>query len=244
MPPDPWGAFAPAIHTTCEPAVAGWIVHPAQAVSAIAYLVAAVRCWRLAPAIALRVALVGLIAVGFHVSGTAVMQRVDLAVVALLNGHLLTWALIRNGYGRPAQALPMEVALAIFPAGAAFLFSWFGYFIATAVRSLRSYSGNAWPGCNPAFGMTFGGSPGSCCPEESCSASDTSALAASAAPPPTSFSRTSSGTCYRLQLARLSAGWTGRSGHPPSSRRRRNEADGAPQQTDREPRQSRRPRGE
>ena len=131
IPPEPWSAFAPAIHTTCEPAVAGWIVHPAETVSALAYLVAAGRSWRLAPAIALRIALVGLIAVGFHTSGTAFMQRIDLAVVALLNGHLLTWALIRNGYGTPAQALPMGIALAIFPAGIAFLFSWFGYFVAT-----------------------------------------------------------------------------------------------------------------
>ncbi len=131
-PSDPWGAFAPAIHATCEPAAAGWIVHPAETVSALAYLLAAVLARHLAPAIALRIALVGLIAIGFHASGTAFMQRVDLAVVILLNGHLLVWALIRNGHGAPERARPMEVALAGIPAAAGLLFSWLGYVIAAA----------------------------------------------------------------------------------------------------------------
>lgn len=130
-PSSPWDAFAPAVHTTCEPAVAGWIVHPAGTVSALAYLMAAVLAWRLAPAIALRVAFVGLVAIGFHASGTAFMQRVDLAAVILLNGHLLVWALIRNGYGTAEHARRMEVALAGVPAVAGFLFSGLAYAVAT-----------------------------------------------------------------------------------------------------------------
>ncbi len=131
-PSGPWSAFAPAIHTTCEPAVAGWIVHPAETVSALAYVLAAVLARRQAPAIAVRIGLVGLIATGFHVSGTAFMQRLDLAVVIMLNGHLLVWALIRNGHGVPERARPMEGALALVPAVAGFLFSWLAYVLATA----------------------------------------------------------------------------------------------------------------
>lgn len=116
----------------CEPAVAGWIVHPAGTVSALAYPMAAILAWRLAPAIARRIALVGLVAIGFHASGAAFMQQLDLAAVILLNGHLLVWALIRNGYGTAEHARGMEVVLAGVPAAAGFLFSGLAYAIATA----------------------------------------------------------------------------------------------------------------
>ena len=143
-PSGPWSAFAPAVHTTCEPAVTGWIVHPAETVSALAYLLAAILARRLAPAIAARIALAGAMAVGFHTTGTDFMQRLDLAAVILLNGHLLVWALIRSGQGAAERGRAakhrrvaergraMEVAIAAVPAVAGFLFSWLGYLIAAA----------------------------------------------------------------------------------------------------------------
>ncbi|MXZ73042.1 MAG: hypothetical protein F4Z04_16275 [Acidobacteria bacterium] len=136
-PSGPWSAFAPAVHTTCEPAVAGWIAHPADTVSALAYLLAAILARRLAPAIAARVALVGVMAVGFHATGTDFMQRLDLAAVILLNGHLLVWALIRSGHGAAERRRAMEVAIAAIPAVAGFLFSWLGYVIG-AVEALTA----------------------------------------------------------------------------------------------------------
>ena len=45
MPSVPWGALPRATLDTCEPDVAGWIVHPAETVSALAYLGMALILW-------------------------------------------------------------------------------------------------------------------------------------------------------------------------------------------------------
>ena len=43
--PVPWGALPRATLDTCEPDVAGWIVHPAETVSALAYVAVGLIVW-------------------------------------------------------------------------------------------------------------------------------------------------------------------------------------------------------
>ncbi len=121
MPPDPWEAFAPALYTTCEPAVTGWIAHPAGTMSALGYLAAAAIAWRrdamVMPGL---VAGVGAAAFLFHASGTDVGQRLDLLAVILLNAGLLrtAWLARWPRWGRLAAsgAGAITVAPLIHPA--------------------------------------------------------------------------------------------------------------------------------
>lgn len=116
MGPDAWEAFAPALYTSCEPPVAGWIAHPAGAISALAYLLAAAIAWRrdamLTPGL---VAIVGAAAFLFHASGTDVGQRIDLMAVVLLNTSLLRTAGLALWPGARRLAVPVAGAAAVAP---------------------------------------------------------------------------------------------------------------------------------
>ena len=116
MEPDPWAAFAPALYASCEPAVAGWIAHPAGTLSALAYLAAAAIAWRrdamLMPGL---VAIVGAAALLFHASGTDVGQRIDLMAVVLLNTSLLRTAGLALWPNARRLAGPVGAAAAVAP---------------------------------------------------------------------------------------------------------------------------------
>lgn len=132
----PWSGFARAALDTCEPDVAGWIVHPAEAATALAYLAAALLIWTMShpderdlpiarfPAV---IAVVGLASMLFHASFTATLQAVDLAAIFLATGHLLSASLVSRGYVT-RRAFPRAVlALAGIGALLPFLHLWLGF---------------------------------------------------------------------------------------------------------------------
>ncbi len=93
----PWKEFTPALFETCEPTLDGWIAHPAEATSALAYLAVAILLWRqfgyrdrtlfvryLPPALGI----IGVTSILFHVSYTALFQTVDVAAVPLFMGYI------------------------------------------------------------------------------------------------------------------------------------------------------------
>lgn len=94
----PWNQFAPATFETCEPTVRGWVAHPAETVSALAYVAVALFLWRhfgrvdrelpvrYLPA---TLATIGTASVLFHTSYVAVFQVIDIAVIPLFTGYLL-----------------------------------------------------------------------------------------------------------------------------------------------------------
>ena len=101
-----WSGLARATIDTCEPDLAGWIVHPAETISALAYLFVATRLWRRyglmdralparwLPAI---VSLVGAASLVFHASFRAWFQAVDLATICLFTGYMLATASVHLG---------------------------------------------------------------------------------------------------------------------------------------------------
>ena len=103
----PEGALVRAAFDTCEPDVAGWLTHPGETVSAIAYLAAAAAVWRasrhtprgapvrLIPAI---LALLSAVSMLFHATFAAVFQQLDLAAIPLFTGLLLAAALVHQGH--------------------------------------------------------------------------------------------------------------------------------------------------
>ena len=130
----PWEALERAAFDTCEPDVAGWLTHPGETVSALAYLVAAALVWRTSrhvprglparfiPAI---LTLLGALSMLFHGSFAAVFQQFDLAAIPLLTGLLLAAALVRH---RRASRHRWPALFALFAGGGAVL-----PFIATAL---------------------------------------------------------------------------------------------------------------
>mgnify|MGYP001156919766 FL=1 len=93
----PWNQFEPAIFETCEPTLEGWIAHPAEATSAIAYLVVAILLWRhfgyrdrtlFVRYLPFALGIIGLTSVLFHVSYTAIFQILDVASIPLFMGYL------------------------------------------------------------------------------------------------------------------------------------------------------------
>ena len=105
MPPVPWGTLPRATLDTCEPDVAGWIVHPAETASALAYLGVALIVWlryrradrwlpvRFLPAI---VCSIGVMSLLFHASFRAPFQALDLAVIPLFTGYVLAASLLHR----------------------------------------------------------------------------------------------------------------------------------------------------
>ena len=105
MTPAPWDALGRATLDTCEPDVAGWIVHPAETVSALAYVGVALTLWlryrqvdrwlgvRFLPAIA---GVIGAVSLFFHASFAAPFQTLDLAVIPLFTGYMLAASLVHR----------------------------------------------------------------------------------------------------------------------------------------------------
>ena len=107
----PWDALERATLDTCEPDVAGWLVHPVETVSALVYLAVALVIWRgygdpdrrlharHLPAI---LAVIGFGAALFHASFAAIFHALDLAVIYLFAGYMLAAMLVHRGHlGRP-----------------------------------------------------------------------------------------------------------------------------------------------
>ena len=103
----PWDHLQRATIGTCEPDVSAWVVHPAETVSALTYIGVALIIWssirladrhlpvRYLPA---TVIIIGLSSMLFHSSFASIFQVIDLAVIFLFTGHLLTAILISRGY--------------------------------------------------------------------------------------------------------------------------------------------------
>ena len=132
----PWSGLERAAFDTCEPDVAGWLVHPGEAVSTLAYFVAAAIVWREtgpraagSPARRLPVilGLVGTAALLFHASFAALFQRLDLATIPLLTGLLLASALVHGGHAVRERSHMLWLAFAGGGAVAPFVLTWLGY---------------------------------------------------------------------------------------------------------------------
>ena len=107
----PWSDLERTTLVTCEPDAASWLVHPAETVSAFAYLFVALVVWwqyrdsdrqlpaRYLPAI---LTAIGLGAAFFHATFTSVFHALDLAIIYLFTGYMLTAMLVhRNHLSRP-----------------------------------------------------------------------------------------------------------------------------------------------
>ena len=132
----PWSGLERAAFDTCEPDVAGLLVHPGESVSALAYFVAAAIVWREtrpraagSPARRLPVilGLVGTAALLFHASFAALFQRLDLATIPLLTGLLLSSALVHAGHAARGRQRPLWLAFAGGGAVAPMVLTWLGY---------------------------------------------------------------------------------------------------------------------
>lgn len=136
----PWSVLERAAFDTCEPDVAGWLVHPGETVSALAYFLAAAIIWRQtgpratdSPARRLPVilGLVGTAALLFHASVAALFQRLDLATIPLLTGLLLASALVHGGHAVPERRRALWLAFAGGGAVAPFVLTMLGYVMVT-----------------------------------------------------------------------------------------------------------------
>ena len=123
----PWDALERATLGTCEPDVAGWIVHPAETVSSLSYLAVAVALWlryrqadhrlpvRFLPTV---VSSIGLASLLFHASSRAPFQTLDLAVITLFTGYFLAASLVHRCYVTPPRLRRLVVVLAALGAAA------------------------------------------------------------------------------------------------------------------------------
>ena len=136
----PWSVLERAAFDTCEPDVAGWLVHPGETVSALAYFVAAAIIWRQtgpratdSPArrLPLILGLVGTAALLFHASVAALFQRLDLATIPLLTGLLLASALVHRGHAVRERRRALWLAFAGGGAVAPFVLTLLGYAMVT-----------------------------------------------------------------------------------------------------------------
>ncbi|MEE3203522.1 MAG: hypothetical protein VX262_09560, partial [Acidobacteriota bacterium] len=93
----PWKQFKPAIFETCEPTLDGWIAHPAEAASAIAYLLVATLLWHhfgyrdrrlFVRYLPFALGIIGLTSILFHISYAALFQLVDVAAIPLFMGYI------------------------------------------------------------------------------------------------------------------------------------------------------------
>ena len=134
----PWSGLERAAFDTCEPDVAGWLVHPGESVSALAYFVAAAIIWREAgpraagsPArhLPATLGLVGSAALLFHASFAAPFQRLDLAAIPLLTGLLLSSALVHAGHATRGRHRALWLTFAGGGAAAPFVLTLLGYVV-------------------------------------------------------------------------------------------------------------------
>ena len=141
MPPVPWGALPRATLDTCEPDVAGWIVHPAETVSALAYVAVALIVWlqyrradcrlpvRFLPAI---VGSIGAASLLFHASFRAPFQTLDLAVMPLFTGYMLAASLVHRRRIAPRSLLRVVLACVAVGVAAPLLHIGLGFAVVTA----------------------------------------------------------------------------------------------------------------
>ena len=118
----PWSSLERARLSSCEPDLEGWIVHPAETISALAYLVVAAILWlkfrskdRMLSARFLP-PLVGFIGIGsliFHAGFRDTFQRIDLGTISLLTSYLLATALVRRKYIPPSRLQSLTIAFAV-----------------------------------------------------------------------------------------------------------------------------------
>ena len=136
----PWSALERAAFDTCEPDLAGWLTHPGETLSALAYFVAAAAIWRASRRLAagsparwlpMVLCLVGTAALLFHASFAAVFQRLDLATIPLLTGLLLASALVHGGHAAPERRGALWLAFAVVGAAAPFVLTPLGYGVVT-----------------------------------------------------------------------------------------------------------------
>ena len=101
----PWKEFTPAIFETCEPTLDGWIAHPAEAITAIAYLAVAILLWRqfgcrdrtlFVRYLPLALGIIGVTSILFHVSNTALFQVIDVAAIPLFMGYICAATVIHR----------------------------------------------------------------------------------------------------------------------------------------------------
>ena len=101
----PWKEFTPAIFETCEPTLDGWIAHPAEAITAIAYLAVAILLWRqfkyrdrtlFVRYLPLALGIIGVTSILFHVSYTALFQVIDVAAIPLFMGYICAATVIHR----------------------------------------------------------------------------------------------------------------------------------------------------
>ena len=123
----PWHALERARLNTCEPDLGGWISHPAETASALAYLVVAGILWtryrgrdqmlpiRFLPAI---ISSIGIVSLLFHASFRATFQRLDLGVIPLLTGYLLAAALVHRKHIARSQLRSLAAIFAVLGAAA------------------------------------------------------------------------------------------------------------------------------
>ncbi len=132
----PWGRFPRATLDTCEPDVYGAIVHPAETASALAYVIVALIVWRRyreadyrIPARHLPgiVAIIGLASGLFHASFTALFHALDLGVIFLLIGYLLTAQLVHRGQVAESNFPTVFVLFSIGGGLLPFLHLWLGF---------------------------------------------------------------------------------------------------------------------
>lgn len=141
MPPVPWRAFPRATLDTCEPDVAGWIVHPAETVSALAYVGVALIVWlryrradrgipaRFLPVI---VCSIGAVSLLFHASFRAPFQTLDLAVIPLFTGYVLAASLVHRHRVAPPKLPRMVLVFAAVGVAAAVIHVGLGFAVVTA----------------------------------------------------------------------------------------------------------------
>ena len=101
----PWKEFTPALFETCEPTLDGWIAHPAEATSALAYLVVAVLLWRqfgyrdrtlFVRYLPLALGIIGVTSILFHVSYTELFQVIDVAAIPLFMGYICAATIVHR----------------------------------------------------------------------------------------------------------------------------------------------------
>ena len=118
----PWSSLERARLSTCEPDLEGWIVHPTETISALAYLVVAAILWlqfrstdrmlsaRFLPVL---VGFIGTVSLIFHAGFRDIFQRIDLGAISLLTGYLLAAALVRRKYFPPSRLQSLTTGFAV-----------------------------------------------------------------------------------------------------------------------------------
>ena len=132
----PWDRFPGAILDTCEPDVCGWVVHPAETATVLAYFLVAAVLWRrsrhtdqdrAARYLPPLIAIAGTGALFFHVSMAAPFQTLDLAAIYPL-AAVLVGATLAHRYHRVQRSFPLVVAtMAVGGSALPFLGLWVGF---------------------------------------------------------------------------------------------------------------------